>query len=329
MHKKLNQENNKKSININFDDISLVPQLIGVNNKNLREIEDIINVELDSNGSLINLYGNQKDCIIAKEIIENSYLKLKDYKKNKIEFEEFSIKFDINNVMNKSIDAIKEISAIENYRINTWKKTIIPKTDGHKSYLSSLYNNDVVFCIGPAGSGKTYLAVANAINCLKNRKVEKVILSRPAVEAGEKIGFLPGDIKDKVEPYLRPIYDALHDMMPAEKVEKKLLSGEIEIAPLAFMRGRTLKNSYIIIDEAQNTSTIQMKMVLTRLGEGSRMVVTGDLTQVDLPKGQKSGLTEAVKILNGIKGIEILKLNVVDIVRHSVVSKIIKAYEKF
>ena len=252
-----------------------------------------------------------------------------DYKKNKIEFEEFSIKFDINNVMNKSTDPIKEISAIENYRINTWKKTIIPKTDGHKSYLSSLYNNDVVFCIGPAGSGKTYLAVANAINCLKNRKVEKVILSRPAVEAGEKIGFLPGDIKEKVDPYLRPIYDALHDMMPAEKVEKKLLSGEIEIAPLAFMRGRTLKNSYIIIDEAQNTSTIQMKMVLTRLGEGSRMVVTGDLTQVDLPKGQKSGLTEAVKILNGIKGIEILKLNVVDIVRHSVVSKIIKAYEKF
>ena len=328
MQKKFNQENNKKSININFDDTSLVPQLIGVNNKNLREIEEIINVELDSNGSLINLYGYQKDCILAKKVIENSYLKLKDYKKNKIEFEEFSINFDINNVMNKSIGDNKEISAIGNYRIVTWKKTIVPKTDGHKSYLSSLYKNDVVFSIGPAGSGKTYLAVANAINCLKNRKVEKVILSRPAVEAGEKIGFLPGDIKDKVDPYLRPIYDALHDMMPAEKVEKKLLSGEIEIAPLAFMRGRTLKNSYIIIDEAQNTSPIQMKMVLTRLGEGSRMVVTGDLTQVDLPKGQKSGLTEAVKILNGIKGIDILKLDVVDIVRHPVVSKIIKAYEK-
>ena len=328
MQKKFNQENNKKSININFDDTSLVPQLIGVNNKNLREIEEIINVELDSNGSLINLYGYQKDCILAKKVIENSYLKLKDYKKNKIEFEEFSINFDINNVMNKSIGDNKEISAIGNYRIVTWKKTIVPKTDGHKSYLSSLYKNDVVFSIGPAGSGKTYLAVANAINCLKNRKVEKVILSRPAVEAGEKIGFLPGDIKDKVDPYLRPIYDALHDMMPAEKVEKKILSGEIEIAPLAFMRGRTLKNSYIIIDEAQNTSPIQMKMVLTRLGEGSRMVVTGDLTQVDLPKGQKSGLTEAVKILNGIKGIDILKLDVVDIVRHPVVSKIIKAYEK-
>ncbi len=328
MQKKFNQENNKKSININFDDTSLVPQLIGVNNKNLRIIEEIIDVELDSNGSLINLYGHQKDCILAKKIIENSYLKLKDYKKNKIEFDEFSINFDINSVMNKSIGASKEISALENNRIITWKKTIVPKTDGHKSYLSSLYNNDVVFSIGPAGSGKTYLAVANAINYLKNRKVEKVVLSRPAVEAGEKIGFLPGDIKDKVDPYLRPIYDALHDMMPAEKVEKKLLSGEIEIAPLAFMRGRTLKNSYIIIDEAQNTSPIQMKMVLTRLGEGSRMVVTGDLTQVDLPKGQKSGLTEAVKILNGIKGIDILKLDSVDIVRHSVVSKIIKAYEK-
>ena len=189
-------------------------------------------------------------------------------------------------------------------------------------------NNDVVFCIGPAGTGKTYLAVANAINYLKNRKVEKVILSRPAVEAGEKIGFLPGDIKEKVDPYLRPIYDALNDMMPSDKVEKKILSGQIEIAPLAFMRGRTLKNSYIIIDEAQNTTQIQMKMLLTRLGEGSRMVVTGDLTQVDLPSGQKSGLFEAVNILKKIRGIEILKLDVSDIVRHPVVSKIIEAYEK-
>ena len=189
-------------------------------------------------------------------------------------------------------------------------------------------NNDVVFCVGPAGTGKTYLAVANAINYLKNRKVEKVVLSRPAVEAGEKIGFLPGDIKEKVDPYLRPIYDALNDMMPSDKVEKKILSGEIEIAPLAFMRGRTLKNSYIIIDEAQNTSQIQMKMLLTRLGEGSRMVVTGDLTQVDLPSGQKSGLFEAVNILKEIKGIEILKLGTSDIVRHPLVSKIIEAYEK-
>ena len=168
------------------------------------------------------------------------------------------------------------------------EKNILPKTDGHKYYLSCLRDNDVVFCSGPAGTGKTYLAVANAINFLKDRKIEKIILSRPAVEAGEKIGFLPGDIKEKVDPYLRPIYDALYDMMPFDKVDKKIMSGEIEIAPLAFMRGRTLKNSYIIIDEAQNTTKVQMKMLLTRLGEGSKMVITGDLTQVDLPAGQIS-----------------------------------------
>ena len=178
---------------------------------------------------------------------------------------------------------------MDNLTISTWKKNILPKTDGHKYYLSCLRDNDVVFCSGPAGTGKTYLAVANAINFLKERKIEKIILSRPAVEAGEKIGFLPGDIKEKVDPYLRPIYDALYDMMPFDKVDKKIISGEIEIAPLAFMRGRTLKNSYIIIDEAQNTTKVQMKMLLTRLGEGSKMVITGDLTQVDLPAGQISG----------------------------------------
>ena len=194
--------------------------------------------------------------------------------------------------------------------------------------LSCLKDNDVVFCTGPAGTGKTYLAVANAINCLKDRKIEKIILSRPAVEAGEKIGFLPGDIKEKVDPYLRPIYDALYDMMPFDKVDKKIISGEIEIAPLAFMRGRTLKNSYIIIDEAQNTTKVQMKMLLTRLGEGSKMVITGDLTQVDLPEGQISGLSHSIEILKKIKGIEILNLDISDIVRHPIVSKIIDAYEK-
>ena len=328
MKKKINPGKSNQSLDINFDDISLVPQLIGVNNKNLREIEDIIDVEIDSNGSVINLYGRRRDCALAKKVIEKSYLKLKDYKKNKIEFEEFSINLDIKNVISNSLSENNEINMIESHKINTWKKVIVPKTYGHKKYVSSLMNNDVVFCIGPAGTGKTYLAVANAINYLKNRKVEKVILSRPAVEAGEKIGFLPGDIKEKVDPYLRPIYDALNDMMPSDKVEKKILSGQIEIAPLAFMRGRTLKNSYIIIDEAQNTTQIQMKMLLTRLGEGSRMVVTGDLTQVDLPSGQKSGLFEAVNILKKIRGIEILKLDVSDIVRHPVVSKIIEAYEK-
>ena len=328
MQKKILNDEMKSRINIDFDDTTLIPQLIGVNNCNLREIEGYINVEVDSNGSIINLYGKRKDCLVAKEIIEKSYIKLKNYKANNVEFNEFSIDTDIKNVISKKLKNYPLDKNMDNLTISTWKKNILPKTDGHKYYLSCLKDNDVVFCTGPAGTGKTYLAVANAINSLKDRKIEKIILSRPAVEAGEKIGFLPGDIKEKVDPYLRPIYDALYDMMPFDKVDKKIISGEIEIAPLAFMRGRTLKNSYIIIDEAQNTTTVQMKMLLTRLGEGSKMVITGDLTQVDLPAGQISGLSHSIDILKKIKGIEILKLDVSDIVRHPIVSKIIDAYEK-
>tara|TARA_B100000700_G_C15003189_1_gene837291 strand:- start:302 stop:1291 length:990 start_codon:yes stop_codon:yes gene_type:complete len=329
LQKKKSNDELKSRINIDFDDKTLVPQLIGVNNCNLREIEGNVNIEADSNGSIINLYGKRKDCLIAKEIIEKSYIKLKKYKANNVEFNEFSIVTDIKNVISKKLKNYPLDKNMENLIISTWKKNILPKTDGHKYYLLCLRNNDVVFCTGPAGTGKTYLAVANAINYLKNKKIEKIILSRPAVEAGEKIGFLPGDIKEKVDPYLRPIYDALYDMMPFDKVDKKIMSGEIEIAPLAFMRGRTLKNSYIIIDEAQNTTKVQMKMLLTRLGEGSKMVITGDLTQVDLPAGQISGLSHSIDILNKIKGIEILKLDVSDIVRHPIVSKIIDAYEKY
>ena len=328
MQKKFPNDEIKSRINIDFDDTTLIPQLIGVNNCNLREIEGNVDVEVDSNGSMINLYGKRKNCLVAKEIIEKSYIKLKNYKENNVEFNEFSINTDIKNVISKKSKNYTLDKDIDNLTISTWKKNILPKTDGHKYYLSCLRDNDVVFCSGPAGTGKTYLAVANAINFLKDRKIEKIILSRPAVEAGEKIGFLPGDIKEKVDPYLRPIYDALYDMMPFDKVDKKIMSGEIEIAPLAFMRGRTLKNSYIIIDEAQNTTKVQMKMLLTRLGEGSKMVITGDLTQVDLPAGQISGLSHSIEILKKIKGIEILKLDVSDIVRHPIVSKIIDAYEK-
>ena len=329
MQKKFPNDEMKSRINIDFDDTTLIPQLIGVNNCNLREIEGNVDVEVDSNGSIINLYGKRKNCLVAKEIIEKSYIKLKNYKENNVEFNEFSINTDIKNVISKKLKNYPLDKDMDNFTISTWKKNILPKTDGHKYYLSCLRDNDVVFCSGPAGTGKTYLAVAKAINCLKERKIEKIILSRPAVEAGEKIGFLPGDIKEKVDPYLRPIYDALYDMMPFDKVDKKIMSGEIEIAPLAFMRGRTLKNSYIIIDEAQNTTKVQMKMLLTRLGEGSKMVITGDLTQVDLPAGQISGLSHSIEILKKIKGIEILKLDVSDIVRHPIVSKIIDAYEKY
>ena len=184
-----------------------------------------------------------------------------------------------------------------------------------------------MFGIGPAGSGKTYLAVAKAVAAMKAKKVERIVLSRPAVEAGERLGFLPGDMKEKVDPYLRPLYDALYDMMPPDMVDRMLASGQIEIAPIAFMRGRTLAQSYVIIDEAQNTTPVQMKMVLTRLGDDSRMVITGDLSQVDLPAGQKSGLEDAVSILNDVKGVEIIRLKGSDVVRHPVVARILTAYE--
>ena len=185
----------------------------------------------------------------------------------------------------------------------------------------------MVFGLGPAGTGKTYMAVAWAVDFLKRRQVERIILSRPAVEAGERLGFLPGDMKEKVDPYLRPLYDALYDMMPSDKVDRMIANGEIEIAPLAFMRGRTLSNAFVIIDEAQNTTPVQMKMVLTRLGEDSRMAITGDLSQIDLPSGQLSGLSDAVNRLDGVKGIGITRLSGEDVVRHPVVARILKAYE--
>ena len=211
--------------------------------------------------------------------------------------------------------------------IDTWKKKIAAKTKGQQNYLDVLRSNEVVFGLGPAGTGKTYMAVARAVEALKKREVERIILSRPAVEAGERLGFLPGDMKEKVDPYLRPLYDALYDMMPADKVDRMLVSGEIEIAPLAFMRGRTLSNAHVIIDEAQNTTPVQMKMVLTRLGQDSYMVITGDLSQTDLPDGQPSGLAEAVRILDNIRGVGIIHLSGEDVVRHPVVARILQAYE--
>ena len=214
------------------------------------------------------------------------------------------------------------------YKFETWKKTIVSKSLGQNDYFDALNNYELVFGLGPAGTGKSYLAVAKGIDMLKKGLVEKIILTRPAVEAGERLGFLPGDMKEKIDPYLRPMYDALYDMMPSDRVEKKIISGEIEIAPLAFMRGRTFSNAFVIVDEAQNTTSVQMKMVLTRLGEGSRMVINGDLSQVDLPAGQMSGLQESQKILTKISDIKIVTLEAEDVIRHPIVAKIIRAYDQ-
>lgn len=217
---------------------------------------------------------------------------------------------------------------IEPLQIKTRKKILKPRTINQQKYIETILKNDLTFGIGPAGTGKTYLAVALAVSKLLEGEVQRIILSRPAVEAGEKLGFLPGDMREKVDPYLRPIYDALHDFLNPEEVEKKLETGEIEIAPLAFMRGRTLGRSFIIVDEAQNTTIVQMKMLLTRLGQGSRMVVAGDMSQVDLPVGMRSGLFEATEILKDIEGVGILEFSSEDVIRHPLITRIVKAYDK-
>src|SRR5690606_23123721 len=210
--------------------------------------------------------------------------------------------------------------------VRTTKRLIIPRSPTQKLYVQALQKHELVFGLGPAGTGKTYLAVAMAVSMLLEGRVDRIILSRPAVEAGERLGFLPGDMREKIDPYLRPLYDALYDMLPPERVVKGLESGEIEVAPLAFMRGRTLSNAYVILDEAQNTSPVQMKMLITRLGENSRLAVTGDLSQIDLPIGVPSGLRDALDILDGIEGISFVRFGEADVVRHSLVTKIVRAY---
>ena len=316
-----------KEINLKFNNNFLLQTLLGINNKTLKVIESMIDVQLESNGDIINVSGDESSCKIAKIIIEEAYNNLATQESKDAEINDITLNAIIIGAIESDDFLSQKKKKKESEPIKTWKKFIRPKTKGQRIYLSSLKENDVVFCTGPAGTGKTYLAVAHGIQLLKNNQVERIILSRPAVEAGEKLGFLPGDVKEKVDPYLRPIYDAINDMIPYDRVEKKIASGEIEIAPLAFMRGRTLSNSYIIIDEAQNTTQVQMKMLLTRLGESSKMVITGDLSQIDLMPGQSSGLVEAIKILDNVEGINITNLSTIDIVRHPVVARIVKAYE--
>jgi phosphate starvation-inducible protein PhoH and related proteins len=217
---------------------------------------------------------------------------------------------------------------LDQVSIVTRKRVVTPRTAGQVEYIKMLQSHDMVFAVGPAGTGKTYLATAIAVSHLLTGRVERIILSRPAVEAGEKLGFLPGDVREKVDPYLRPLYDCLYDMLPPDQIEKRISSGEIEVAPIAFMRGRTLARSYVILDEAQNTTAEQMKMFLTRLGDDARMVITADLTQIDLPKGVKSGITDALDTLKGIDGIGFCNLKETDVLRHPLVSKIVRAYNK-
>jgi len=310
------------SLQLQFDDNKLLPQLFGSHNKHLAQIEQSLDVTLRSRGNSVVVSGSLEQAETASAVLNGLYSRLQ--KGHDVDAAE------IDGAIRMSVGRADGDSALDadEFAIHTRKKRITPRSPQQAVYLRDIDSHDLVFGIGPAGTGKTYLAVAKAVESLLNGEIDRIILSRPAVEAGEQLGFLPGDMKDKVDPYLRPLYDALGDMLPANQVAKKIENGEIEIAPLAFMRGRTLANAFVILDEAQNTTAVQMKMFLTRLGQNASMVVTGDLSQVDLPRGVKSGLQDAVDVLAGVDGMSFVTFTEADVVRHRLVSRIVGAYDK-
>ncbi len=300
----------------------LLKVVVGVNDENIRLIERMLDVEILSFGNQITIKGAATDVDNAKTAIDILYEKAS--KGHVIGEQEVKAAVRICG----GAETHDEKQSLSEIVLKTKKRYIYPRSATQAKYITEMMKNELVFGLGPAGTGKTYLAVALAVSMMIEGAVDKIILSRPAVEAGENLGFLPGDLKEKVDPYLRPLYDALYEMLPAEQVDKKLALGEIEIAPLAFMRGRTLSNAFVILDEAQNTTPMQMKMFLTRLGENSRMVVNGDLSQVDLPRGVISGLRDALDTLKGVSNISSVTFSANDVVRHGLVAKIVKAYEE-
>ena len=306
----------KKKINIAGVDPIL---FVGLNDQNIKVLEEHFSSKIVVRGSLMNVDG-KKDEIKDIEIVVRNMLTLIN-KQGALNID------DIHDLLSSQhIDEDKILSMENPVVLHSHKGPIFAKTKGQRLYLESVLKDDIVFAIGPAGTGKTYQAVASAVSSLKNKEVEKIVITRPAVEAGERLGFLPGDLKDKVDPYLTPIYDALRYMLPKDKLKLYLESRIIEIAPLAYMRGRTLHNSFMILDEAQNATKMQMKMFLTRLGVTSKAIITGDITQIDLPPNDKSGLIDAVNVLKGVKGISFVEFDSGDVVRHSLVKKIISAY---
>lgn len=304
-------------ISITINDSKKLLNVFGKNDENLRLIEGKLPVEIIPHGNSIQINGENQSIKIAKDVI------LDIINRDTL---------GINNSAEEVMGSIRvknnqdSLLNMENTIIKTKIKTIIPRSQNQNIYVDSIFNNPLTFGVGPAGTGKTYIAVAAAAYFLENKLIDRIILSRPAVEAGEKLGFLPGDLKEKIDPYLRPLYDALYDCLPANKVEKGLESNTIEIAPLAFMRGRTLENAFVILDEAQNCNTVQMKMFLTRLGINSKMVITGDPSQIDLPSNIQSGLLDALAVTKNIEEIEQVYFNSTDVVRHTLVAKIINAY---
>jgi phosphate starvation-inducible protein PhoH and related proteins len=308
-----------------FDDLRLVRDLLGDYDANLAVLEDRLGVEAVVNGNAVSLRGPEASCATAKSVLEQLYVRLAQGEMIGVGEVVGAIRHARTFEPGEVLEPGSELP--EAQQIRTRKRLITARTPAQSAYLASLQRNDLVFATGPAGTGKTYLAVAFAAVCLESGRCDRLILSRPAVEAGERLGFLPGDMREKVDPYLRPLYDALYDVLPPERVECGIATGAIEIAPLAFMRGRTLSHAIIILDEAQNCTPVQIKMFLTRLGEESKMIVTGDPTQVDLPPGKDSGLLEAIGLLQGIDEIDHIAFTRADVVRRELVGKIVDAYE--
>tara|TARA_Y100000590_G_scaffold470318_1_gene663665 strand:+ start:1310 stop:2326 length:1017 start_codon:yes stop_codon:yes gene_type:complete len=331
---KINKQNNNgneisiiygddDSINVNIFNNKMLMSIVGSFDNNLKELEKISGSKIFFRGNSIAIRGNKNANEKVKDAIE--------YLINRFRSDKKIDKNDILTSLNKEmIQDSKNKNGIQSLEdvIKTPKRSVMPRSKKQKEYVRSLKNNQVVISLGPAGTGKTYLAVAVALSMLLEKKVERIILSRPAVEAGERLGFLPGDMKDKIDPYLRPLYDSLYDLLDYEKIQRKIESGAIEIAPLAFMRGRTLKNSFAILDEAQNATETQIKMFLTRIGENSKLVVNGDPSQVDLPNKNQSGLIKSKTILKNIKEISIINFDHQDVMRHPLVTKIVAAYQK-
>lgn len=298
-------------------DANIMIRFVGELNENLKFVEKTFNVKIFQNGNNLKIKGSKKNVGLSAEALKRLY----EAAGQGVEITKETLYLCIKDSELKAME--KEI------KIKTPKKSIVPRGNNQRSYIESINQNDINFGIGPAGTGKTYLAVASAVDALLKEKVDRIVLMRPAVEAGEKLGFLPGDLSQKVDPYLRPLYDALYEMLGIERTEKYLEKGIVEIAPLAYMRGRTLNNSFIIVDESQNTTKEQMKMILTRMGFGSYLLINGDLTQVDLPKNIESGLAHAVRVVNDTEDIGVVHFDSKDIVRHPLVRKIIDAYERF
>lgn len=316
---------NRTRLDLEFEKQDLLGGLFGEYDQNLVAVENRLGVYIAARGNRLTIEGEEANAERARDVLTGLYNRLAEGQ----EIDAGAVEAVIAMSAEPTLDGVvrKDVSEPPKVMIRTRKKTIVPRSLAQTRYMEALSREDVIFSLGPAGTGKTYLAVAQAVHQLITGSVDRLILSRPAVEAGEHLGFLPGDMREKVDPYLRPLYDALYDMLPSDQVERRITSGEIEIAPIAFMRGRTLADAFVILDEAQNTTPAQMKMFLTRFGENSRMVVCGDPKQIDLPGEGVSGLADAVSRLEGIDGIATVRFGVGDVVRHPVVGRIVEAYE--